>query len=76
MAYVWRVRTEPDEKIAPQGDRFSRTALGVVLTGTALLAPLYQAHLHTDISFLKNSCPSRYQRICSSLAWRRSTITV
>ena len=54
VAYVWRVRTEPDEKIAPPGDRLRRTALGVVLTGTALLAPTYQAHLHTDISFLKH----------------------
>lgn len=54
IAYVWRVRTEPDEKIAPPGGRFRRAALGVVLTGTALLAPAYQAHLHTDISFLKH----------------------
>ncbi len=54
MAYVWRVRTEPDEKIAPAGGRFRRAALGVVLTGTALLAPADQAHLHTDISFLKH----------------------
>jgi len=54
IAYVWRVRTEPDEKIAPSGGRFRRTALGTVLTGTALLAPAYQAHLHTDISFLKH----------------------
>jgi|GEM_PF-533781 len=54
VAYVWRVRTEPDEKIAPPGDGLRRTALGVVLTGTALLAPAYQAHLHTDISFLKH----------------------
>ena len=54
VAYVWRVRTEPDEKIAPAGGRFRRAALGVLLTGTALLAPAYQAHLHTDISFLKH----------------------
>jgi Dolichyl-phosphate-mannose-protein mannosyltransferase len=54
IAYVWRVRTEPEEKIAPAGGRVRRTALGVVLTGTALLAPAYQAHLHTDISFLKH----------------------
>jgi hypothetical protein len=54
VAYVWRVRTEPEEKIAPAGGRFRRTALGVLLTGTALLAPAYQAHLHTDISFLKH----------------------
>jgi hypothetical protein len=51
---VWRVRTEPEEKIAPAGGRFRRAALGAVLTGTALLAPAYQAHLHTDISFLKH----------------------
>jgi dolichyl-phosphate-mannose-protein mannosyltransferase len=54
VAYVWRVRTEPEEKIAPAGGRFRRAALGSVLTGTALLAPAYQAHLHTDISFLKH----------------------
>jgi hypothetical protein len=54
IAYIWRVRTEPDEKIAPAGGRFRRAALGVVLTGTALLAPTDQAHLHTDISFLKH----------------------
>jgi hypothetical protein len=54
IAYVWRVRTEPDEKIAPAGGSVRRIALGVVLTGTALLAPAYQAHLHTDISFLKH----------------------
>ena len=54
IAYVWRVRTEPEEKIAPAGGRFRRLALGILLTGTALLAPAYQAHLHTDISFLKH----------------------
>jgi hypothetical protein len=54
VAYVWRVRTEPGEKIAPAGGRFRRAALGTVLTGTALLAPVYQAHLHTDVSFLKH----------------------
>ena len=54
VVYVWRVRTEPDEHIATVGGRFWRAALGVVLTGTALLAPLYQAHLHTDISFQKH----------------------
>jgi Dolichyl-phosphate-mannose-protein mannosyltransferase len=54
IAYVWRVRTEPDERIAPAGGRLRRALLGLVLTGTALLAPLYQAHLHTDISFQKH----------------------
>jgi hypothetical protein len=54
IAYVWRVRTEPDEQIAPAGGRLRRAMLGAVLTGTALLAPAYQAHLHTDISFQKH----------------------
>jgi len=54
IAYIWRARTEADENIAPEGSRYRRAALGVVLTGTALLAPAYQAHLHTDISFLKH----------------------
>jgi Dolichyl-phosphate-mannose-protein mannosyltransferase len=54
IAYAWRVHTEPNEKIAPAGGRFRRAALGIVLTGSGLLAPAYQAHLHTDISFLKH----------------------
>ena len=54
IAYVWHIRTEPGELVAPAGGRFRRLALGVVLTGTALLAPAYQAHLHTDISFQKH----------------------
>jgi len=52
--YVYRVRTEPEELMAPAGGRFRRLCLGVLLTGTALLAPAYQAHLHTDISFQKH----------------------
>ena len=52
--YVYRVRTEPEELIAPAGGRFWRLCLGVVLSGTALLAPVYQMHLHTDISFQKH----------------------
>jgi hypothetical protein len=50
IACIWRARTEPGERIGPAGGRWHRAALGVVLTGTALLAPAYQAHLHTDIS--------------------------
>ncbi len=53
-AYAWRIRTDPEELIAPAGGRFRRLCLGVVLSGTALLAPAYQAHLHTDISFQKH----------------------
>ena len=54
VAYVRRVHTEPDEDIAPAGSRLRRAVLGAVLTGTVLLAPAYQAHLHTDTSFWKH----------------------
>jgi dolichyl-phosphate-mannose-protein mannosyltransferase len=54
VAYVRRIRTEPEELIAPAGGRFWRLCLGLLLTGTALLAPAYQAHLHTDVSFQKH----------------------
>jgi Dolichyl-phosphate-mannose-protein mannosyltransferase len=54
VAYAWRPRTDSEEEIAPAGSRLRRILLGLVLTGTALLAPLYQAHLHTDVSFLKH----------------------
>jgi hypothetical protein len=54
VAYAWRPRTDEEEEIAPAGSRLRRVLLGLVLTGTALLAPLYQAHLHTDVSFLKH----------------------
>ena len=54
VAYVWRARTEPGEASRTAGGRFRRAVLGVILTGTALLAPAYQAHLHTDISFQKH----------------------
>jgi hypothetical protein len=54
VAYAWRPRTDVEEEIAPAGSRLRRILLGLVLTGTALLAPLYQAHLHTDVSFLKH----------------------
>jgi Dolichyl-phosphate-mannose-protein mannosyltransferase len=54
VAYAWRPRTERGERIAPPGSRLRRVTMGVVLTGTALLAPLYQAHIHTDTSFQKH----------------------
>ena len=54
VAYARRVRTEPDELIAPAGGPVRRVLLGAVLTGTALLAPAYQLHLHTDISLHKH----------------------
>jgi 4-amino-4-deoxy-L-arabinose transferase-like glycosyltransferase len=54
ISYVRRVKTDPHEQIAPPGTWQRRAILGVVLVGTALLAPLYQAHLHTDISLQKH----------------------
>ncbi len=54
IAYARRARTEPDEQIAPAGGPLRRLVLGVALTGTALLAPAYQLHLHTDISLQKH----------------------
>ena len=54
VAYAMQARTEPGERIAPPGSRVHRIVLGVVLTGTALLAPLDQIHLHTDVSFQKH----------------------
>ena len=54
VTYAMQPRTEPGEQIAPPGSRVHRIVLGVVLTGTALLAPLDQIHLHTDVSFQKH----------------------
>jgi Dolichyl-phosphate-mannose-protein mannosyltransferase len=54
VAYARRPRTEPDEIIAEPGGALRRTALGVVLTGTALLAPAEQIHLHTLVSLQKH----------------------
>jgi 4-amino-4-deoxy-L-arabinose transferase-like glycosyltransferase len=54
IAYAWRPRTDPDEEISPAGSRLRRILLGLLLIGTALLAPAYQAHLHTDVSFHKH----------------------
>jgi Dolichyl-phosphate-mannose-protein mannosyltransferase len=54
VAYARCPRTEPDEIIAEPGGTLRRTLLGVVLTGTALLAPAEQIHLHTLISLQKH----------------------
>jgi hypothetical protein len=54
VAYAIRPHTDKGERIAPSGGRLRRIALGVVLTGTALLAPADQLHLHTDTSLQKH----------------------
>ena len=50
VAYAWRPRTEAGEEIAPPGGRWRRVLLGLLLTGTALLAPVVQMRLHTETS--------------------------
>ena len=54
VAYAIRPTTEPGEQIAAPGGRLRRVALGVLLTGTALLAPADQIHLHTLTSLQKH----------------------
>ncbi len=54
VAYAIRPQTEPGEQIAPGGGRAWRITLGIVLTGTALLAPLDQIHIHTLTSLWKH----------------------
>jgi hypothetical protein len=54
VAYAWRARTEPGESIALSGGRARRAMLGTVMYGSAFLAPVYQMHLHTDVSLLKH----------------------
>lgn len=40
---------------APRGDRFRAGLVGLLLAGSALLAPAYQAHLHTLTSLQKHA---------------------
>lgn len=48
-----RMSEMPGWRGALPGARW-RTALGTVLVGTALLAPVYQLHLHTEVSLHKH----------------------
>jgi hypothetical protein len=54
VAYGIRARTEPGEMIADAAGRAWRVTLGIVLTGTALLAPADQIHIHTLTSLQKH----------------------
>jgi hypothetical protein len=55
IAYVLRARMGEMPWIGGETPgRWRRAALGLVLTGTALLAPAYQIHLHTEISLYKH----------------------
>jgi hypothetical protein len=56
ISYVRRERLGEVPRMAGDDDRARswRLALGVLLCGTALLAPAYQMHLHTDVSLHKH----------------------
>jgi hypothetical protein len=50
IGYAAQARNEPNEHVALPGSRHRRIAVGVVLTGTALLTVLDQLYLNTDVS--------------------------
>jgi hypothetical protein len=52
ILYAWRPDLERGD--APATGRATRIILGVLLVGSALLAPAYQIHLHTDVSLQKH----------------------
>ena len=55
LGAVFVVRLPPTRSLgALPGARRQRIALAALLVGTALLAPLYQAHLHTTVSLQKH----------------------
>ena len=54
VAYTRRPVTETAEVIAPAGGRLWRAALGIVLTGSALLAPANQIRIDTFVSLQKH----------------------
>ena len=54
VAYGIRARTEPGELVADAAGRAWRVTLGIVMTGTALLAPVDQIHIHTLTSLWKH----------------------
>lgn len=52
--YARRPQNEAGEQIAPPGGPWRRSLLGIVLTGTALLAPIEQIRIHTETSLFKH----------------------
>jgi Dolichyl-phosphate-mannose-protein mannosyltransferase len=54
IGYAIRPNTDRREDIAPGGSRLRRTVLGVVLAGSALLAPAEQIRIHTFVSLQKH----------------------
>ncbi len=54
IGYTIRPYTDRGEKIAEAGSRVRRAMLGIVLTGSALLAPAEQIRIHTEVSLQKH----------------------
>jgi hypothetical protein len=54
IGYAIRPYTEPGEQIAPGGTRMRRACLGIVMAGSALLAPAEQIRIHTVVSLWKH----------------------
>jgi len=54
VGYAISPTTDRDEDMAPGGSRLRRTVLGVVLAGSALLAPAEQIRIHTFVSLQKH----------------------
>lgn len=54
VAYAVRAPSSPAEDIAPVGGPLRRTALGVTLAGSALIAPLHQMQIHDATAFQKH----------------------
>jgi hypothetical protein len=50
IRYAAQARNEPNERVALPGSRHRRIAVGVVLTGTAVVTLLDQLYLNTDVS--------------------------
>jgi hypothetical protein len=54
VAYAMRPATETASHIASAGSKSRRVLLGMVMTGSALLAPADQIHIHTAVSLHKH----------------------
>jgi 4-amino-4-deoxy-L-arabinose transferase-like glycosyltransferase len=54
VCYARRAENEPGEQIAPPGGRWRRSLLGMVLTGTALMAPVWQIRVHSGTSLFSH----------------------
>lgn len=54
VAYALRPATEGTGRVAAAGSTLRRAMLGIVMAGSALLAPVDQIHIHTSVSLHKH----------------------